>query len=468
MFNKMSSIPDFSRLSTLKHFTGSIVSEAITALNSGKIKCDIHTDFYTRSELTEKLNDIVNCGSLLELREYDGKEQVIHNANFCKNPIACSCCADRVSRRRQAIWKPRIKEAVKRFQYVYFMTMTIKDGFNLENRIETLVESKKRFRLMGQRRGIKYSNGQWSRVGAAISNTEIKYGSGNNGAHVHEHALLFCDDILDYSIYDRDKLKALEAKFGRGSVPESIIGSAVKYWYFSAGSEPVPVSSLSWEWVQATGGEGINIDVKPLSYSDYLKNPYYKGFYCASFSDWITNQASEILKYNSKLSEDHLKNPVTPEQYIELIQRRGSRRLFNSYGAFRRRGDPLYFSSEDQSWLEYVEKRDEKQYTIKAGKYNGSTWDISGPIGAPLFQNSDAPDRCKRRRLSEQGRIVGRYRRTRSAILFNRKRIPIHLLDLWRRDAESEITRIRAEMKIELRTLWKTNSGFEDENDYEN
>ena len=477
MISKLSIEKDLSNLANKKGWTRSIVDKAIEAFDSGRLGLDLSRDYYTKNELGEKLKKIHDCADLLEIREYDDGTKAIHNGNFCRCPVVCITCADKVSRRRKAFWKPRIQQAARRFQYIYMLTMTIKDGAAIEERLNTLIRSKKRFRLFGQRRGDKKDCGEWSKVEGALSSTEIVWGSGSGLVHAHEHALLFTNERLDYKLYC-PLLKSMvmednglhqEGKWVyKGSerltkTEYSALFSPIALDVFTdSDGLCIPVSKLSREWIRATREQGYNIDVSPLSYRDFKRNPEVKGKRCNDFAEWVAAQAAEVLKYNSKLAEGLHKNPVTPQQYVELIQRRGARRLFNSYGAFRNRRDSLYFSPEEERWLDYVEWRDAQSYTIKRSEYRKDNYKVSSAAeNRAVFVSSDKPDRVRRFKLHCQGEIVGWFRRVKAAALADRSIMMKNTMakgaadtEEWKRNIEEFIDKSKEAMRMRLKKLW--------------
>lgn len=288
-----------------------------------RVDCLNNGDIYTRRDLFEKLDAIAACASLLELRKYESGEVKIHNANFCHNPVVCPVCSDRVSKRRRSLFSEPIKRAVRRFgvnetcgdwrsEYpkvytgVYFATATIKDKSNLKERIDTLLNATKKMRKMGQKREAGRSPGEWSKVRAGISNVEIKIGSGSGSWHVHNHFLLFTDAPID------------------------IRTNQSPYFIEKENGEKLQVSKFNYEWYTATHGEGINFDVQPVEFKNNVH-----GRECKTFEESVEAQAQEVLKYSTLLSTNKGTDILNAAQYIELIQRRGNRRLFNTIGLLR-------------------------------------------------------------------------------------------------------------------------------------
>lgn len=434
-------------LTRKKRFSSLILSQIIP---DRPIPFDMATDRYTRKELSERIGKIRACSDVVELREYPDHGTILHNANFCKNPIVCPTCAERLSRRRKAIWKPEIKTASKTFNHAYLITYTIQGGDNLKEQINNFVIAKKRFRKYGQRRGTSYSGGEFKKVKAALSSIEIKIGEGSGKWHVHSHDIVFTDDPLDFRVYDPEKKKELKAAYGF-NIPKNLL-SDIALHHVEICGRTVPASKISLEWYAATRGAGISIDVSELKHKEY-----YNGRYYPTYEESIAAQCNEVLKYNSQLITNDgpkQRRPVSFEQFIEMIQRRGGRRLFNSYRGFRLRRDGELTPAENAR-LEYVESLRGSVYDIYAARFHGYTWNVERS-GRPLFADSDPADLRRRSMLSEQGRILGAYRRTRAKALEVREYAGVMDNGLKSR-LEAFLDGIRDSMKQAIKDLWHNN-----------
>jgi hypothetical protein len=388
----------------------------VVDIELSRVDCLNKGDIYTRRDLYEKLDEIANCASLLELRKYDTGEIKIHNANYCHNPVVCPVCADRVSKRRRAIFSEPIKRAVRRFgvnetcgdwksEYpkgytgVYFGTATIKDGSILKDRIDLLQDSLKRMRKRGQKRKGAISRGEWSKIKAAISNVEIKIGKGSGQWHVHAHFLMFTDSPID--------IKTREGKH------------IIKKDNGTFFPDEINLSKFNHEWFKATRGEGINFDIRPIEFKDNVH-----GRKCESFEESVEAQAQEVLKYSTLLSTKKGTDILNAAQYIELIQRRGTRRLFNTLGLLRcdKRNPESFISIDERELqrLEYVESTDNKCYEIYSALWQekGEYGSIQKQDGA-LFPSSDDMKtnyiNIRRRAFMAQTAIYqGHYRKLRN------------------------------------------------------
>lgn len=420
------------KLNKLKRYAIGISEKMAESIENevSRVDCLNNNDIYTQRDLWEKLDNIAKCASLVEIRSYETGESKIHNANFCHNPIVCPVCADRVSKRRRALFAEPIKRAVRRFGVspetgdwrsewprgytgVYMATATIQDGPDLKNRIDALIDSIKRFRKMGQKRRRRHSLGEWRKVRAGISNIEIKTGTGSGRWHVHAHFLIFTDEPLDTRLTDSPYFiqRKQDGRFGTYNPKEN--------------GEKIQLSKFSYEWFEANGGIGINFDVTPVQFKRYVNKTK-----CETFEESVVYQAQEILKYNTILSTKKGTRLLTAFKYVELIQRRGNRRLFNPIGLMRcdkRNPDSLMTLTEREvRRLEYVEKMDGKTYEIYASLWqHGGTYSTPAKQEAALFSSSDDLHtkfiNIRRRAFMVQAaKYQGEYRKERHALFRTR------------------------------------------------
>lgn len=359
----------------------------------------------TRSDITDKIDKIKSCCSVVELSAtYTEVDHVVEqvmsvvNGNFCKQHAVCPVCADRSQNRRRARYNEPIKEQASLVKegkrYAYILTFTIKDGISLAERLSNLKQSKLEWRKMGQKRKKGFSNGEAKKIKAGLSTIEIKRGSDSGLWHVHAHELIFTDSPLDYQVYDQQIKKELQKKFGSKIPKEVLKAAAIETATFNG--EEVAVSKISKEWLKATGGESISIDVEPLQHIP--KNASYKKQRkCASmsFEQSIAYQAKEVLKYMSKPSEN------TPEDMLEIITDTYNKRMVATYGEFR--GVP----GND---YEIENKPDSENYVIVWDK---DTQDYKKPIPGRM-QDFQQEETDTRKRVAQ---MLGQYRRERRNII---------------------------------------------------
>ena len=205
-------------------------------------------------------------------------------ANYCKQQTICPVCADRTQSRRRARYNDVIRkqaeqvEAGKRFAYI--VTFTIKDTEDLLESIETLREAKKKWRKMGQRRTnkktgkIRRSGGESSKVVAGISTTEIKRGENSKLWHVHCHDLIFTDRRFDYRVYNPKKLKHLESIYGDDIPKKKLKEIAIMPIKFQG--ETVSASKVTLEWIKASKGISMGLDITPVRHVPIKAKPNIK------------------------------------------------------------------------------------------------------------------------------------------------------------------------------------------------
>jgi hypothetical protein len=359
----------------------------------------------TKSDISDKIDKIKSCCSVVELSasytEVDHVvEQVMNvvNANFCKQHAVCPVCADHSQNRRRARYNEPIKEQASLVKegkrYAYILTFTIKDGDSLAERLANLKQSKLEWRKMGQKRKKGFSNGEAKKIKAGLSTIEIKRGQASGLWHVHAHELIFTDSPLDYQVYDQQIKKELQKKFG-SKIPKDVLkAAAIETATFNG--EEVAVSKISKEWLKATGGESISIDVEPLQHIPRNAS-YKKQRKCAamSFEQSIAYQAKEVLKYISKASDN------TPEDMLEIITDTYNKRMVATYGEFR--GVP----GND---YEIESKVDSENYVIV---WDAETQDYIKPIPGRMqdFQQEETDTRKK------VAQMLGQYRRERRNII---------------------------------------------------
>ena len=374
-----------NKINKLKGYSQSIFRSLEPELLIEAKKIDMVQDIFTPRDIKEKFDSIKHCATILEVRQYGDDQQRVHNANFCHNPTVCPVCADRVSKRRRAIYHEPIIKAAERYKNAYLLTLTIEDSDSFKDRIDVLTESKKRFRKMGQKRVYGKSCGEYGKVKAAICSMEIKKGTGSKQAHVHEHQLIFTNEKIDFRVYC-PAYKIYSKAIGRDLSKDEI-----KEWSkktINHNGEKISVSPLSEQWLKATGSQGINVDCRKLNYQQRVK-----GKKCKSYAESIAMQANEVLKYTTVLSDEKGTNKLSAKQYLELIQRRGTRRLFNTVGALRadkRNPDSLITMKQREiDRIEYVDTYDNKEYKIFSAVWNRTGYDKVLEQSEPIFKDSD-------------------------------------------------------------------------------
>lgn len=367
----------------------------------------VSTAGLTYSDLSEKLDKMKSCASIVEtaetwIKEDDGLTQVmkIAAANYCKQSHICPVCADRSQARRRARHDTPIRDQVKKVaagdRHAYIVTYTIKDGDSLAERLAHLKESKRNFVRMGQRRYNKRSLGESGKIRAALSTIEIKRGENSDAWHVHAHDLVFTDKQIDYSMYDREKYSELKKRFVGRRIPKEEL-SAIALNHVSFNGEMVPASKLSAEWLASTGGDSIGIDIEPLKHvPKSAKGKKKKKYERMSFEDSISYQARECLKYFVK------PGAVSPEDSIVIVEDTYNKRMTATYGEFR--------GVIGDDYIDDTVPDDSDRYVVQ---WTGA--DYGNPI--PGILRDFTGDQVETETRSKCGRVTSNYRRQRSKML---------------------------------------------------
>lgn len=363
----------------------------------------------TKADFTRILQKITGCGSVVELRSKLDRETgevgppAVHAANFCGQHTVCPYCAGRVQDRRKARFRDAIMNAARTFKHAYLVTATIPPVPTWREDLSLLLDSWKSFRKMGQVRKrkrkdgtvrITRSGGEWSKVGAGLAKVEIKRGDDSGLPHCHIHALFFTNDYLDYRIWaPEEKAKAREAR------QSLFAGNA---------------SKISQEWTAATEGRAKGINCKKIKWrpakrarEESVKH-YRERAENWSYADSVFEQAREVLKYATKFDSapETGAEKLFASDFIGIKAATYGRRLFHTYGEFRRVGGGDFVGSPCPL---------KENPIIYETRWNADRYTALRERSRPVFSNMEPGPRLTER-LQVLNRIQGAIRRTRRAI----------------------------------------------------
>lgn len=360
----------------------------------------------TRMDFTRILKKISGCGSVVELRaaldRQTGEvgEPVVHAANYCGQHTICPYCAGRVQDRRGARFREPIELMARTYPYAYMLTATIPPVETWREDLDQLISGWQSFRRMGQIRRRKKkdgtvvekrSGGEWGKIRAGLAKVELKRGEGSGLPHCHYHALVFTDEMIDFRLFENERIKAA---------------------YYAGDPEARPLHTLpdgrmttkiNMEWWKATGGRATNLEVSPIR---YLKKHKAKGL---SYSESVFEQSREVLKYATKFdsSPETGAEALFARDFVGIRDATYSRRLFSTYGDFRsvggddfKGGGPHF--SERPLIYESRWRRDRYAPLVERDK--------------PIFPNTDVTPGATAR-LIILNRVQGGARRVRTAII---------------------------------------------------
>jgi len=139
---------------------------------------------------------LASCGNYLHFREYFTVGKVrLHNATFCKQHLVCPLCAIRRGAKSLGAYLARweVIRAERPDLKPYLLTLTVKNGDDLQERHEHLTKSLRK--LMTHRRhfnaGVR--GAPWSELCKAEAGvyTHEQTNKGN-GWHPHTHMIILC------------------------------------------------------------------------------------------------------------------------------------------------------------------------------------------------------------------------------------------------------------------------------------
>ncbi len=352
----------------------------------------------TVSDVSRDARQSAACGHHLVLHSQgvtgDGEAVApyVHKGYYCQMPAVCQICSRRVGDVRQARYSPLIETCLAQGLEPYLVTFTIDAGSDLRVQTARLRRAIRRFQVNGRlpsdpvkkaralARGRK--GGEWQKVVAAGLKIEVKRGEISREWHVHAHALVFCSAPLDYRIYaNRDDRAA---------------GRPMRTVTFR--DREVAASKISAEWLVATEGAAMGVDVHPLFIDRKTgRRMEPKGVVLA---------AREIMKYTAMLDE-----VSKSSDWVDVRRGVWGRRLWSVYGGFRGVPDDDYTMEDDAA--HYVQEVRVAWRGNRSGDYEG--------LGEPKWVNLRERENVGIKSLALRARVNGMTRRMRSAIYHARQ-----------------------------------------------
>ena len=146
---------------------------------------------------SQRLVDRVNsCGDYLVFRHYFTVDEVrLHGASLCMKHLLCPLCAIRRGAKAMKAYLDRWEciKAEKPLLRPFLVTLTVKDGDDLEERINHLQKSQRELWKRKQRgRGSPLAG-----IQGAVWSYEVKRGSGSNKWHPHLHMIALAEHQPD-------------------------------------------------------------------------------------------------------------------------------------------------------------------------------------------------------------------------------------------------------------------------------
>lgn len=185
--------------------------------------CPLEKDYYIKkyNKLVKLYNRIRHCGYYLIFKEYlhsdeNIKKVKLKRANFCGNQHFCLNCATRRRAKIIRIFDEKCKIVITAYpkHKLGLLTLTIKNGDNLEERLNHLKESLSKLRDHGRRTRKKQRgyNSEFGKVIGSITSIEITKDNGygekkDTGWHIHAHLLILHEADFNYASFQDEWLK---------------------------------------------------------------------------------------------------------------------------------------------------------------------------------------------------------------------------------------------------------------------
>ena len=157
---------------------------------------DIADYMATRPEHQAMAAKVQGCGDYLVFRHYYTVDKVrLHGASLCKKHLLCPLCAIRRGAKSLKAYLDRfdVIRAAKPHLKPFLVTLTVKDGDDLEERFKHLHKSQRALWMRKNRgRGSVLDN-----VEGAVWSYEIKRGANSGKWHPHLHMIALSESIPD-------------------------------------------------------------------------------------------------------------------------------------------------------------------------------------------------------------------------------------------------------------------------------
>jgi plasmid rolling circle replication initiator protein Rep len=201
----------------------------------------ITTELKQSNKVRKVALNLRECANYLVFHHYFTKnEYKLAYASLCKQSILCPLCAIRRGAKHVmkylAVYEHLMAENARLVPYM--VTLTVKDGSDLNERFNHLQNS---VRTYNKHRHLKHYSSENKKASSAVWSYEVKRGSGSGLWHPHVHGIWLCDEKPD-----QDK--------------------------------------LSSEWLKITGDSFI-VDVRPINLQDPITGFLEVFKYAVKFSD---------------------------------------------------------------------------------------------------------------------------------------------------------------------------------------
>lgn len=181
------------------------MSEKLKRYSTARLRALEMTEYCNVQQNVKLSNKLTNCANYLVFRHYFRIDEVrLHAAQFCKKHLLCPMCAIRRGAKMLKAYLDKYEQVSKTFPELqpYLVTLTVKNGDDLSDRIQHLRTSMRKM-TEARRNALK---GQLSiefakSVGGFHS---VEVTNRGNGWHPHVHMIWLCNDKPNQTLLSKE------------------------------------------------------------------------------------------------------------------------------------------------------------------------------------------------------------------------------------------------------------------------
>ncbi|HCL3956075.1 TPA: protein rep, partial [Pseudomonas aeruginosa] len=159
-------------------------------------------------EATKTAASLATCGNYLHFREYFTVGKVrLHNATFCKQHLVCPLCAIRRGAKALGAYLARWQVIQEEHPELrpYLVTLTVKNGDDLEERQRHLTTSLKRLRDRRRNFNAGSRGHPWTELCKALGGVyTLELTNKGKGWHPHCHMIALCASQIDQQALSKE------------------------------------------------------------------------------------------------------------------------------------------------------------------------------------------------------------------------------------------------------------------------
>lgn len=163
------------------------------------------TEYCNVQQNVKMSNKLANCANYLVFRHYFQIDEVrLHAAQFCKKHLLCPMCAIRRGAKMLKAYLEKYQQVLIKNPdlYPYLVTMTVKNGDDLAERVQHLRASLRK--MTQQRRDSLKGQSFVQFANSAGGFHSIEVTNNGNGWHPHVHMIWLCTHRPDQSLLSKE------------------------------------------------------------------------------------------------------------------------------------------------------------------------------------------------------------------------------------------------------------------------